>query len=183
MDQNEIPHDPRHPGVSSGASKTIISLWYVRRKLCTYLSSWLALSPNRLNRASTWASSPRSTIRCVQNEFLWLCYVWQKIVHLSCTDTYTVLKHTKRDSTWPMSPRSCIKYVQNDFRTSGTFSANRAPILRQDHHYLETDWNELPLEPHNLGVPSGASKMISKLMVPLAQRIHLSCTNTNTVSK
>jgi hypothetical protein len=69
MDQNEIPHDPRHPGVSSGASKTIISLWYVRHKLCTYLSSRLALSPNRLNRASTWASSPRSTIRCVQNEF------------------------------------------------------------------------------------------------------------------
>jgi hypothetical protein len=54
--------------------------------------------------------------------------------------------------------------------------------------------NELPLEPHNLGVSSGSSKnifelmvhlaqTISKLMVRLAQTIHLSCTDTNTVSK
>jgi hypothetical protein len=41
------------------------SLWYVRCKLCTYLVSRLALSPNRPNQASTWASWPRSTIGCV----------------------------------------------------------------------------------------------------------------------
>ena len=35
--------------------------------------------------------------------------------------------------------------------------------------------NKHPLEPHHLGVPSGASKMISKLMVRLAQTVHLSC--------
>jgi hypothetical protein len=112
-----------------------------------------------------------------------LCYVWHKIVHQSCADTYTVLKRTKQDSTWPTSPRSCIWCVQNDFWASGMFGANHAPILCQDQHYLETDWNELSLEPHNLGVPTGASKMISELMVHLAQRIHLSCTNTNIVSK
>jgi hypothetical protein len=31
------------------------------------------------------------------------------------------------------------------------------------------DRNELPLEPRDLGVPSGASKMISEPMVALAQ--------------
>jgi hypothetical protein len=38
----------------------------------------------------------------------------------------------------------------------------------------------LPLEPHHLGVPSSASKMISMPMVCL---VHLYCTHTNTVSK
>jgi hypothetical protein len=41
--------------------------------------------------------------------------------------------------------------------------------------------NELPLEPRNLGVPSGASKMISNPMVRLAQTVHLSCSDTNVV--
>jgi hypothetical protein len=102
MDQNEIPQDPRHLEVPSGASKMIseavvcltqtvhlscvkistifewsessfhfslvnledhrvrpkrlLSLWYVRRKPCTYLVSRLALSPKELNQASTSAS-------------------------------------------------------------------------------------------------------------------------------
>jgi hypothetical protein len=45
------------------------------------------------------------------------------------------------------------------------------------------DRNELPLEPRNLGIPSGASKTISKRIVHLAQTLHLSCPNTNTLSK
>jgi hypothetical protein len=40
-----------------------------------------------------------------------------------------------------------------------------------------------PFEPRHLGVPSGASKMISEAMVQLEQTVHLSCTETNTVSK
>jgi hypothetical protein len=63
------------------------------------------------------------------------------------------------------------------------FDTNRAPILRQDYHYLQMDWNELSLEPRLIGVPSGAIKMISEPMVRLAQTMHLSCTDTNTVSK
>jgi hypothetical protein len=78
---------------------------------------------------------------------------------------------------------SSIGCVQNDFRAYGSFAANRAPILRQDYHYLQMDRNELLFEPRNLGVPSGASKMISEPMVRLAQTVHLSCTNTNTISK
>ena len=40
-----------------------------------------------------------------------------------------------------------------------------------------------PLEPRHLGVPSGASKMISEPMVRLVQTVLLSCTDTNTVCK
>jgi hypothetical protein len=43
------------------------------------------------------------------------------------------------------------------------------------------DRNELPLEPRHLGVTSGVSKMISEPMVCLAQTMHLSCFDTNTI--
>jgi len=82
-----------------------------------------------------------------------------------------------------MSPRSSIGCVQNDLRAYGTFGANRAPTLRQYYHYLQTDRNELSIEPRHLGVQSGASKMIPEPMVRLAQIVHLVCTDANTVSK
>jgi hypothetical protein len=52
--------------------KWFLRLGYVRHKPCTYLVSRLAKSSKRLNRASTWASSLRSTTRCVRNDF-WAC--------------------------------------------------------------------------------------------------------------
>ena len=82
-----------------------------------------------------------------------------------------------------MSPRSSIGCVQNDFRAYGTFRANCAPILSQDLHYLQTDRNEIPHDPRHLGFLSGLSKMIFEPNVCSTQTVHLSCTNTNTVSK
>ena len=43
--------------------------------------------------------------------------------------------------------------------------------------------NELPLEPRHLLATSSASKMISEPMVHLVQTMHLSCIDTNNVSK
>jgi hypothetical protein len=63
------------------------------------------------------------------------------------------------------------------------FGANRAPTLLQDYHNLETDSVELPLEPHNLEIPTGVSKMISEPTVCLAQTVHLSCVKIATISK
>jgi hypothetical protein len=94
MDQNESPHDPRHLQVSSGACKMIFELWYVRRKLCTYHASTLALSPNGPKWVSTWASSPRSTIGCIKNDF-WAYGTLAQTMHLSCTDTNVVPKWTE----------------------------------------------------------------------------------------
>jgi hypothetical protein len=82
-----------------------------------------------------------------------------------------------------MSPRSSIGCVQNDSRAYGTFGANRATIMHQDLHYLQTDRHELPLELRHLRIPLRASKMISESMVHLVQTVHLYCTDTNTVSK
>jgi hypothetical protein len=81
------------------------------------------------------------------------------------------------------SPGSSIGFVQHDFRAVGTFDRNRAPFLRQDYHYLQTDSNKLPLKTHRLGVSSGASKTNSEPMVHSAQTLLLYCTDSNNVSK
>jgi hypothetical protein len=47
MDQNEVPLDPCHLSVPLGVQYDFVSLWYVRRKPCTYLAPRLTLSPNR----------------------------------------------------------------------------------------------------------------------------------------
>jgi hypothetical protein len=49
--------------------------------------------------------------------------------------------------------------------------------------HLQADRNKLPIVPCDLGVPSGASKTITEPMVRLVQTKHLSCTDTNNVSK
>jgi hypothetical protein len=96
MEWNEIAADPRHLGVLSGGSKSILTLCYVRHKPCTYLAIRLALSPNGLNRASTWAMSPRSTIKCVQKMISVPMVRLAQTAHLSCTNTNTTSKWTEK---------------------------------------------------------------------------------------
>jgi hypothetical protein len=50
-------------------AKWFLSVWYTWCKPCTYLESRLVLSPNGSKWDSTWASSPRSTIECIQNDY------------------------------------------------------------------------------------------------------------------
>jgi hypothetical protein len=74
--------------------KWFLSLWNIRHKPCTNLGSRLALSPNEPKRASTWASSPRSTILCVENDFrAMVCLV--QTAHISCIKISTISKPTK----------------------------------------------------------------------------------------
>jgi hypothetical protein len=110
------------------------SLWYVQRKPCTYLASWLALSPNGPKWTSTWVSSPRSTIRCVQNDFY--CILRKSCTYLALTLTL-YLNGLKWNSAWA----------------------------------------------RHLGVPTGASKMISKTMVRSGQTVYPSCVKISTICK
>ena len=111
------------------------SIWYVPCKLCTYLAWRLALSPNRSNPPSTWASSPRIIIGCFHNGF------------------------------WAY----------------GALCANHAPVLHRN--CLQTDWSEIPYDTHDLGVLSGASKLISENTVRSMQTVHLSFVKISTISK
>jgi hypothetical protein len=113
--------------------------------------------------------------------FLSLCYVWHKPLRLSCVKISTISNKLNQASTWASSPRSTIGCIQNDFWAYGMFSTNCAPILNWHRHYLQMDQNEIPHDPRHLGVPSGASKMISKAMVRLAQTVHLSYIKISTI--
>jgi hypothetical protein len=48
-------------------------MWYIQHKSCTYLVPRLTLSPNELKWASTWPTSPRSSIGCAQDNFWAYC--------------------------------------------------------------------------------------------------------------
>jgi hypothetical protein len=82
--------------------KWFLSLQYVRCKPCSYLKSRLALYPNGPKRASIWASSPTSTIRCAKMISKAMVYLVQT-VHLSCTETNTVSKRDRNEL--PFEPR------------------------------------------------------------------------------
>ena len=118
--------------------------------------------------------SPRSSIRCVQNDF-------QANGMFGANRAPILHRHwlpIDRNEI-PLDPRHLgvpSGVSKTIFRANGMFGANRAPILHQ--HWLPTDRNEIPLDPHHLGVPSGASKTISEPMVCSAQTVHLSCTDT-----
>jgi hypothetical protein len=105
------------------------SLWYVPCKPCTYFAS--KISTIQTDRAFTWASSPRSTIGCIQND-LWADGTFDTNLHLSCTDTNTVSK--RKEVRFHMTHityefhQVCLKR----FLSLWYVNAYRAPILRQD---------------------------------------------------
>jgi hypothetical protein len=117
IDWKKVPFGPRHLGDPSGVLQTIYEPWYVRPIQCTYLVPRLTLSPNRPKWASTWPTSPRSSIGCAQNDF------WAyRMFSANCA---------KRSSIWPTSLRRSIGCGQKKFHAYGTFSANRAHILAE----------------------------------------------------
>jgi hypothetical protein len=65
--------------------------WYTRRKSCTYLTPRLTLSPNGSKQASTWTTSPWSTIGCVKMIFEPMVCSSQTM-HLSCIENNTISK-------------------------------------------------------------------------------------------
>jgi hypothetical protein len=103
--------------------------------------------------------------------------------------TYLTLRLTlspnglKWASTWHTLLRSTIGCAQTDFHARGTFIVNRAPILHRDLNNLQTDRNELPLDPRHLGVQLGASNIISEPIVRLAQITYISCVEIYTSIK
>jgi hypothetical protein len=101
--------------------KWFLSLRYVWRNPCNYLTPTPTLSLNGTKWSSTWSTLPWSSIGCKPCK---PCTYLAPTLMLSPNGP-------KRDSTWPTSLRSSIRCVQNDFWAYGTFCANRAPILNQ----------------------------------------------------
>jgi hypothetical protein len=93
-DGNELRPEPRHLGVPSSASKMISNPMVRLSKPCTYLARMLTPSSNGPKQDSTWPTSPRSSIECVQNDFRANVRSVQT-VHLSCIKIGTISKWTK----------------------------------------------------------------------------------------
>jgi hypothetical protein len=103
-------------------------------------------------------------------------------VQLSYVKFSTISKELNQATTWASSPRCTIGCVQNDFWAYDMFSTTCACILHWHQHYLQMDQNDVPHDPRHLGVPFGASKMISEAVVHSAQTLHLSCVKISTIS-
>jgi hypothetical protein len=73
MYHNELLLDLRHMEFHQVLPKIFQCPWYIWHKPCTYLAPRLELSPNKLQQASTWPTSPRSSIGCTQKNFWAYC--------------------------------------------------------------------------------------------------------------
>jgi hypothetical protein len=158
--------------------KWFLSLWYVWRKPCTYLVSRFALSPNGLKRASTWDLSLGVLSGASEMIFDRIVHLAQTVL-LSFPDANTVYKLSKQDSRWPTSPRSSKKVRPRQFLSLWYVWHKKV----YESCTKITTISIRTLKPRHLGVLSGASKIITEPMVCLAQAMHLSCTDTNTISK
>ena len=157
--------------------KQYLSLWYVQRKPCSYLTSTLTPSKNGMNeipqdpRHLGDASGASKTI-----SDLW--YVQRKpctYIASTLTPSPNGPNEIPHDPRHRMRPKQYMSlwYVQHKPCTCLTSTLTPSPNRP----------NDFPHDPRHLGVPSGASKMISEPMVRLAQTMHLSYINTNTISK
>jgi hypothetical protein len=84
---------PTSPRGSIGCiQKWFPSLWFVRHKLCTYLASRLAISPNR--PSFHWRLVSKEYIGCIQND-LWADATFGANCASICTDTNTISKRNE----------------------------------------------------------------------------------------
>jgi hypothetical protein len=183
MDQNEIAHDPHLLGDPPVASKMIF-------EPMACLVQTVHLSCVKISTISKRTESSFH-LTLVTLEYYLVHLKW--FLSLGTLDANRApifalpltlsQNRSNRESTWPTSPRRSTSCVENNFRAYSTFGASSAPVLHHDYHYLQMDWIKFSLEPRHLGIPSGVSKTISELMVRLAQTGHLSCIDTNTISK
>ena len=165
MDRSEIPYDTRHLEVLSGASKLIFEHMVCPCKPGTYLASRLALSPNRTNRASTCASSARSTIRCLQNGLLEYGALGTNRAPILHRNQHYLQTNQDEDTydTWHLGVSSdasklISKHMVHSMQTMHLSCIKISNTSKQTEP-------KLPLEPLQLGVLSGASKLNSKHMI------------------
>jgi len=138
--QTELPLEPLYPGVSRVHPKWFLSLWCIRRKLCTYLAAKLTLSPNRPKRDSIWHMSSRSSIGVRLNGFLSIWYVPCKPCTYLTSRLALSPNRSNRPSTWASSPRIIIGCFYNDFWAYGALGSNHATILHRTNTI--SNWTE-----------------------------------------
>jgi hypothetical protein len=122
MDQNEIPQDPCHLGVSSGASKTIF-----QPIVCSV--QIVPLSCVKISTISKWTEmSFRLSLisseyyRVHLKRFLGLWYVRRKPCTYLASRWALSPNGPKQASTWVSSSCNSIECIENNFFACGTFT-------------------------------------------------------------
>jgi hypothetical protein len=158
--------------------KQFLSLWYIRRKPCSYLAPTLTTSPNGLKWDSTWSMSPRSFIRCVQNYF-WAYGTFDANHAPILHQISAISKWTKRSF-----QLSLVTYQGVSSGSSKMIYEPKVRLVQVMHlSCIQTDRNGNTQDPSHVGVSSGVSKMIYEPMIRSAQIVQLSCVKINTISK
>ena len=129
--ENELPLEPRHLGVPSGAPETIsepmVHSTQTKHLSCVKISTISKLTETSFHFCIISYENPRVCL----NQFLSRWYVWRKM----CTNlALTLTLSPRKDARFHMTQvtKGFIGCVQNDFRAYGMFDTNRATILRQD---------------------------------------------------
>jgi hypothetical protein len=157
-------------------------LWYVRRKQCNYLASRIALyqmnwlkHPLELRHLGVLLGASKTISEPT------VCLALS--VHLSCTNTNTTFKWTK--TIFYMTHVTLEFHRGRPKQFLSIRYARRKPCtyLASILALYQMNWIKHPLELSHLGVLLGASKTISEPTICLAQTMHLSWTDTNTISK
>jgi hypothetical protein len=129
-DSNKLPLEPCHLGVSSVASKMISEPMVCSAKIVHLYRTDTNTISKRTETRFHLTHSPRSSIRCIQDNFQPYGTFETNHAPILHQDYNYLLTDLKQASTWASSPQSIVGCVQNDFWAYGTFSANCAP--RQD---------------------------------------------------
>jgi hypothetical protein len=169
------PLDLHHPGVLSGASKTICE-----PTVC--LAQTMRLSCTDTNTVSKWTKTRFHVTHVIlefhrvhPKQFLRLWYIWHKPCTYLWIDWIELPIEPRHLGVPSGASKIIFEHVERSSQTMHLL-ASRLPLLQMK-------WIKHPLEPRYLGVPSGASKMISEPMLCLAQTVLLSCADTNTFTK
>ena len=124
----EIPHNPRHLGAPSGASKTIsepmVCLAQTVHLSCTNTNN-ISNGPNEIPHDPRHLGVSSGASKMISDPMVHSA----QTVHRSYVTISIIPNGPKWACSWASTPRSTIGCVLNDIWAYGSFGANRAPIL------------------------------------------------------
>jgi len=151
-------------------------------KPCTYLALTLTTSPNGPNEiphAPCHLGVPSGASKMISEPMVRSA----QTVHRSCVKISTISKWTEMSFQLSLVTLEYHRVRPKRYMSLWYIWHKPCTYLALTLTPSPNGSNEIPHDPRHLEVPSGASKMISKPMVSLAQTMHLSYINTNNISK
>jgi hypothetical protein len=140
MDRKKLPLEPCHLGVPSGASKTISEpiLHLSQTVYLRYTDTKTISKRTEMRFDMTHITLEFHRVR--PKWFLSLRYVRCKLWTNPASRLVLSLNGPKGAYSWASSHRSTIGCIQNYFYASGTFGANRGPILHPNGPKWDSIW-------------------------------------------